>query len=137
MDSFTHILDATKYINGVSRFRADSAATSMLRSAAGKQELDELRPAHQQMNAEIQNNHLHATAVWGVEVDRTEFVGVVIDEARREAHASSWQRVLGLAQFAWSEPVVVGGGFRQRRIEEVGPRCGTHRAVDDHRCLAM
>ena len=137
MDSFTHVLDATKYINRVSRFRADSAATSNLRSAAGKQEPDELRTAHQQMNAETQNNPLHATEVWGVEVNRTEIVDGAIDEARREAHASSWRRVLRLAQFAWSEPVVLGGGFRQRRIEEVGPRCGTHRAVGDHRSLAM
>ena len=62
-----------------------TAATSIVRSAAGKQELDELQSARQQMNEEIQNNLRDAAEVWGVEVTRTEIVDVVVDEETRKA----------------------------------------------------
>ena len=41
-----------------------TAATSIVRSAAGKQELDELQSARQQMNEEIQTNLHDAAEVW-------------------------------------------------------------------------
>jgi len=62
-----------------------TAATSIVRSAAGKQELDELQSARQQMNEEIQNNLAEAAEIWGVEVTRTEIVDVIVDEATRSA----------------------------------------------------
>ena len=62
-----------------------TAATSIVRSAAGQQELDELQSARQQMNAEIQSNLSSAAEVWGVEVTRTEIVDVVVDEETRQA----------------------------------------------------
>ncbi len=62
-----------------------TAATSIVRSAAGKQELDELQSARQQMNQEIQTNLRDAAEVWGVEVTRTEIVDVVVDEETRSA----------------------------------------------------
>ena len=62
-----------------------TAATSIVRSAAGKQELDELQSARQQMNEEIQTNLHDAAEVWGVEVTRTEIIDVVVDEETRKA----------------------------------------------------
>ncbi len=62
-----------------------TAATSIVRSAAGKQELDELQSSRRAMNEEIQQNLEQAALVWGVEITRTEIVDVVVDEETRKA----------------------------------------------------
>ena len=84
---FFRIRDADKSVYRIRdvELAIHTAATSIVRSAAGKQELDELQSARQQMNEEIQNNLRDAAEVWGVEVTRTEIVDVVVDEETRKA----------------------------------------------------
>jgi len=60
-------------------------ATSVVRSAAGRLELDELQSSRDSMNAEIQTNLQKPADDWGIKITRTEITDVIIDEATREA----------------------------------------------------
>jgi regulator of protease activity HflC (stomatin/prohibitin superfamily) len=62
-----------------------TAATSIVRSAAGKLELDELQSSRDSMNAEIATNLRQAAEVWGIEITRTEITDVVVDERTKDA----------------------------------------------------
>ncbi|MDP6977069.1 MAG: SPFH domain-containing protein [Myxococcota bacterium] len=62
-----------------------TAATSIVRSAAGRLELDELQSSRDAMNQEIETNLREAAAIWGIEVTRTEITDVVVDERTKEA----------------------------------------------------
>jgi len=60
-------------------------ATSVVRSAAGRLELDELQSSRDSMNGEIQTNLQKPADDWGIKITRTEITDVIIDEATREA----------------------------------------------------
>lgn len=62
-----------------------TAATSIVRSASGKLELDELQSSRESMNEEISVNLQSAATVWGIEITRTEITDIVIDEETRTA----------------------------------------------------
>ena len=62
-----------------------TASSSIVRSAAGKLELDELQSSREAMNVEIAENLKNAAEVWGIEITRTEITDVIIDEATKEA----------------------------------------------------
>ena len=62
-----------------------TAATSIVRSAAGRLELDELQSSRESMNQEISKNLGEAAEVWGIEVTRTEVTDIVVDEQTKEA----------------------------------------------------
>lgn len=62
-----------------------TAATSIVRSAAGKLELDELQSSRESMNAEIAHNLQAAADIWGIEITRTEITDVIIDDQTKEA----------------------------------------------------
>jgi regulator of protease activity HflC (stomatin/prohibitin superfamily) len=62
-----------------------TASSSIVRSAAGKLELDELQSSRETMNQEIASNLHSAAEVWGIEITRTEITDVVIDESTKEA----------------------------------------------------
>ena len=62
-----------------------TAATSIVRSAAGKLELDELQSSRESMNEEIAQNLQDAATIWGVEITRTEITDVVIDDETKSA----------------------------------------------------
>jgi len=62
-----------------------TAAESIIRSAAGKLELDEIQSAREQMSIEILDNLKEASDVWGVEITRTEITDVVVDEATKQS----------------------------------------------------
>ena len=62
-----------------------TAAQSIVRSAGGKLELDELQSSRQSMSDEIATNLQSAAEVWGVEITRTEIVDVVVDEQTKAA----------------------------------------------------
>ena len=62
-----------------------TASASIVRSAAGKLELDELQSSREAMNQEIARNLETAAEVWGIEITRTEITDVIIDEATKEA----------------------------------------------------
>ena len=62
-----------------------TASSSIVRSAAGKLELDELQSSRETMNQEIASNLHSAAEVWGIEITRTEITDVVVDESTKEA----------------------------------------------------
>lgn len=62
-----------------------TAAQSIVRSASGKLELDELQSSRQSMSDEIATNLQSAAEVWGLEITRTEIVDVVVDEQTKAA----------------------------------------------------
>ena len=63
----------------------NTTASSIVRSAAGKLELDELQSSRESMNSEISQNLQQAADVWGIDVTRTEIVDVIIDEETQAA----------------------------------------------------
>ena len=62
-----------------------TAATSIVRSAAGKLELDDLQSSRESMNEEIARNLQQAAEVWGIEITRTEITDVIVDEQTKDA----------------------------------------------------
>ena len=62
-----------------------TASSSIVRSAAGKLELDELQSSREAMHVEIAHNLHSAAEVWGIEITRTEITDVIVDEATKEA----------------------------------------------------
>ena len=84
---FFRVLDAAK---SVSRIRnidlaIENTAISIIRSAAGKLELDDLQSSREAMNQEIAARLTKAAEVWGVEVTRTEILDVLVDEKTKES----------------------------------------------------
>ena len=63
----------------------NTTASSIVRSAAGKLELDELQSSRESMNNEIATNLQQAADVWGIDVTRTEIIDVIIDEETQAA----------------------------------------------------
>ena len=62
-----------------------TTAESIIRSAAGKLELDDIQSSRQQMNDEILKNLREAAEVWGLEITRSEITDVRVDEATKQA----------------------------------------------------
>tara|TARA_B100002003_G_scaffold84894_1_gene79361 strand:- start:538 stop:1452 length:915 start_codon:yes stop_codon:yes gene_type:complete len=62
-----------------------TSATSIIRSAAGRLELDALQSSRESMNTEIAENLQIAAKIWGVEVTRTEITDVIIDDTTKDA----------------------------------------------------
>ena len=67
------------------QIRNDSTAISIIRSAAGKLELDDLQSSSEAMNQEIAARLTNAAEVWGVEVTRSEIFDVLVDEKTKES----------------------------------------------------
>lgn len=84
---FYRVLDAASSVYRINNIDQAiyTAATSIVRSAAGKLELDELQSSRESMNAEIAKNLQQAAEVWGIEITRTEITDVIIDEQTKEA----------------------------------------------------
>lgn len=85
--NFFRITDAAKSVYRISDIsRAiQTTAESIVRSAAGKLELDDLQSSRQQMNDEILKNLQNAAEVWGIEITRTEITDVKVDERTKDA----------------------------------------------------
>ena len=62
-----------------------TAATSIVRSAAGRLDLDGLQSSREAMNAEIAENLQKAAEVWGIEITRTEITDIIIDDQTKDA----------------------------------------------------
>ena len=62
-----------------------TAATSIVRSAAGKLELDELQSSRESMNLEIATNLQGAATIWGIEITRTEITDIIVDDETKSA----------------------------------------------------
>ena len=84
---FYRIVDASRSVYRIQDVDGalNTAATSIVRSAAGKLELDELQSSRESMNQEIAREMQNAAEVWGIEITRTEITDVVIDEQTKEA----------------------------------------------------
>jgi len=84
---FFRVVDASRSVYRIRDIDTaiHTAASSVVRSAAGKLELDELQSSRDSMNHEIARNLQQAAEVWGVEITRTEITDVIIDEQTRDA----------------------------------------------------
>ena len=85
--NFYRITDAARSVYRIENIdRAiQTTAESIVRSAAGKLDLDELQSSRQQMNEEIIRNLQNAAEVWGIEITRTEITDVRVDEQTKDA----------------------------------------------------
>ena len=85
--NFFRITDAARSVYRIENIdRAiQTTAESIVRSAAGKLDLDELQSSRQQMNEEILSNLRKAAEIWGIEITRTEITDVQVDERTKEA----------------------------------------------------
>ena len=63
----------------------NTAATSIVRSAAGRLELDELQSSRESMNEEISRHLKEAAEVWGVDITRTEITDIIVDEETKKS----------------------------------------------------
>ena len=63
----------------------ETAATSIVRSAAGKLDLDHLQSSRESMNIEIAENLREAAEVWGIEITRTEITDIRVDDQTKDA----------------------------------------------------
>ena len=84
---FFRVLDAAKSVYRIRNIdlAIENTAISIIRSAAGKLELDDLQSSREAMNQEIAARLTKAAEVWGVEVTRTEILGVLVDEKTKES----------------------------------------------------
>ena len=84
---FFRLTDAAKSVYRIDdvSHALNTAATSIVRSAAGRLDLDSLQSSRDSMNKEIAMNLHSAAEVWGVEVTRTEIIDIIVDEVTKEA----------------------------------------------------
>ena len=84
---FFRIVDASRSVYRIRDIdqALRTASASIVRSAAGKLELDELQSSREAMNEEIANNLHNAAEVWGIEITRTEITDVEVDDSTKEA----------------------------------------------------
>ena len=84
---FFRVLDAAKSVYRIRDVNAaiQNTAISVIRSAAGKLELDDLQSSRDSMNQEIAERLTQAAEVWGVEVTRTEILDVLVDEQTKDS----------------------------------------------------
>ena len=77
---FFRVLDAAKSVYRIRNIdlAIENTAISIIRSAAGKLELDDLQSSREAMNQEIAARLTKAAEVWGVEVTRTEILDVLV-----------------------------------------------------------
>lgn len=84
---FYRIVDAASSVYRIQNVDSaiDTAATSIVRSAAGKLDLDDLQSSRESMNQEIATNLAKAAQVWGIEITRTEITDVRVDDQTKDA----------------------------------------------------
>jgi len=84
---FFRVLDAGKSVYRIRDIdlAIENTAISVIRSAAGKLQLDDLQSSREAMNQEIANRLSKAAEVWGVEVTRTEILDILVDEKTKES----------------------------------------------------
>ena len=82
---FYRIIDASRSVYRIRDVQSaiNTAATSIVRSAAGRLELDELQSSRESMNEEISKNLQQAAEIWGIEITRTEITDIIVDEQTR------------------------------------------------------
>ena len=83
---FWRIVDASRTVYRIRDIdqALRTASASIVRSAAGKLELDDLQSSREAMNEEIAKNLHNAAEVWGIDITRTEITDKEVDEATKE-----------------------------------------------------
>lgn len=84
---FFRITDPAKAIYRIADINGAISTTteSIIRSAAGKMELDELQTSREKMSAEILSALDKAAEEWGVDITRTEMTDVIVDDETKTA----------------------------------------------------
>ena len=84
---FFRITDASKTVYRINDIEGalKTASSSIVRSAAGKLELDDLQSSRASMNKEIETNLFSTAEVWGIDITRTEITDVIIDDSTKDA----------------------------------------------------
>ena len=84
---FYRVVDAAKSVYRIKDvpLALRTTAESIIRSAAGKLELDDIQSSRQLMNEEILKNLREASEVWGLEITRSEITDVRVDESTKQA----------------------------------------------------
>lgn len=84
---FFRIVDASKTVYRINDIESalKTASSSIVRSAAGKLELDDLQSSRDSMNTEIETNLFSAAEVWGIDITRTEITDVIVDDSTKDA----------------------------------------------------
>ena len=84
---FYRVVDASRSVYRISNIdmALNTETSSVVRSAAGKLELDDLQSSRDAMNHEIAKSLSPSAEVWGIEITRTSITDVIIDEATKEA----------------------------------------------------
>jgi regulator of protease activity HflC (stomatin/prohibitin superfamily) len=63
----------------------NTAATSIVRSAAGKLDLDDLQSSRESMTQNIATNMQSAAETWGIDITRTEITDIIVDEKTKDS----------------------------------------------------
>jgi len=84
---FYRVIDASRSVYRISNIdlALNTETSSVVRSAAGKLELDELQSSREQMNAEIAKSLSPSAEVWGIEITRTSITDVMVDDSTKQA----------------------------------------------------
>ena len=84
---FYRVIDASRSVYRISNIdlALNTETSSVVRSAAGKLELDELQSSREQMNAEIAKSLSPSAEVWGIEITRTSITDVIVDDSTKQA----------------------------------------------------
>ncbi|MFT7287824.1 MAG: regulator of protease activity HflC (stomatin/prohibitin superfamily) [Halieaceae bacterium] len=84
---FFRVIDAAKSVYRIRDvpLALRTTAESIIRSAAGKLELDDVQSSRHKMNEEILTNLRDAADIWGLEITRSEITDVRVDEATKDA----------------------------------------------------
>ena len=84
---FYRVIDAASSVYRIQNINQalHTASESIIRSAAGKLELDSLQSSRESMNEEIAKNLKEAALIWGIDITRTEITDVVVDDQTKEA----------------------------------------------------
>ena len=84
---FFRVVDAASSVYRITNdeLAIETTATSIIRSAAGKLDLDNLQSSRESMNHEIADNLQEAAEIWGIEITRTEITDIRVDDQTKDA----------------------------------------------------
>jgi regulator of protease activity HflC (stomatin/prohibitin superfamily) len=84
---FYRVIDASRSVYRIQEvdLALRTASISIVRSAAGRLELDGLQSSREAMNDEIAKNLQQAAEIWGIEITRTEITDIVVDDQTKDA----------------------------------------------------
>lgn len=84
---FFRVVDPAKSVYRIKEVNKalNTAATSIVRSAAGKLDLDDLQSSRESMTQNIATNMQSAAETWGIDITRTEITDIIVDEKTKDS----------------------------------------------------